>query len=95
MHKRTTDKAGLLSQVLRTQFSVHGGTAYQTLLPASAVQLTVGAAIVTNGTAVIQQLHSGGLGIRSSSTLAAEWRKATAAPFDLYNDPMVRIKVTT
>lgn len=80
--------------MLRTQFSVHSGTAYQTLLPASAVQLTVGAALVTNGTAVMQQLHSGGLGIRSSSTLAAEWRKATAAPFDLYNDPMVRIKVT-
>lgn len=81
-------------QVLRTHFVVHGGTAYQTLFPAQALQLTVGAAIVTNGSALIQQLSTGGLGICSTSSLAADWRKFTAAPFDLFNDPLVRIKVS-
>ena len=66
----------------------------QTIKPASAVQIS-SATVEQNGTALLLPQPHGGCAIQSGTALAAAWRQAAAAPFDLYNDVLVRIQVTT
>jgi hypothetical protein len=80
-------------QVLRTQCVDSSSGPQQTIKPASAVQIS-NSMIETNGSAVLLHQPSGGCAIHASSTLAAAWRQAAAAPFDLYNDTLIRIQVT-
>jgi hypothetical protein len=51
------------------------------------------ATVETNGSAVLQQQRRGGFAITATSALAAAWRQAAAAPFDLYSDTLIRIQV--
>ena len=80
-------------QVLRTQFVDTGNGPQQTIKPASAVQIS-NAMVEANGSAVLLLQPSGGCAIKACSTLAAAWRRAAAAPFDLYTDTLIRIQVT-
>lgn len=80
-------------QVLRTQFIDSRNGPQQTIKPASAVQIT-NSVVGTDGSAVLLHQPNGGCAIKASSTLAAAWRRAAAAPFDLYSDTLIRIQVT-
>jgi hypothetical protein len=82
-------------QVLRTQF-MHGADGpRQTIKPASAVHIS-SATVEQNGTALLLPQPHGSCAIQSGTALAAAWRQAAAAPFDLYNnDALVRIQVNT
>ena len=80
-------------QVLRTCFVDTSDGAQQIILPASAVVLDV-AAVTTNGSALLQPQPAGGFAIRSDSSLAADCRQSSAAPFDLYRGPLIRMHVS-
>jgi hypothetical protein len=80
-------------QVLRTCFVDTADGAQQVVLPASAVAMEV-AAVTTNGSALLQSQPAGGFAIRNDSSLAADWRQSSAAPFDLYRGPLIRIHVS-
>ena len=81
-------------QVLRTCFIDTTDGPQQVVLPASAVQLEFSVA-ATNGSALLQPQLAGGFAIRSESSLAAEWRQSSAAPFDLYRGPLIRLHVSS
>jgi hypothetical protein len=79
--------------VLRTQFVDSAAGPQQTIKPASAVQIS-NSTVETNGSALLLHQPNGGCAIQASSRLAAAWRQAAAAPFNLYNDTLIRIQVT-
>lgn len=81
-------------QVLRTCFIDTADGPQQVVLPASAVELEVSVA-ATNGSALLQPQPAGGFAIHSESSLAADWRQSSAAPFDLYRGPLIRIHVSS
>lgn len=79
-------------QVLRTRFTATPDGPQQVILSASAVEIH-SAAAQTNGSSLLQRQADGLHAISTDSSLAAEWRQVSAAPFDLYSDTLTRIQV--
>jgi hypothetical protein len=78
-------------QVLRTCYHAahNGGTAKQTILPASAITVELAEA----GTKEMRKAADGSLVLAPESALQQAWEEAYSKPFDLFKGPLVRFQV--
>ena len=69
------------------------GAPKQTILSAAAVTFELPSSAESGGTAALQRGCDGHLSLAEGLSLQHKWRQAANAPFDLYNEPLIRIRV--
>ena len=87
----------LALQVLRTSFKPAQGSdsPKQTILPAAAITFALPSGEESEGAAALQCGASGTLSVAKGSSLQQKWLQAAHEPFDLFNEPLTRVRVRT